>query len=75
MALSEAQNCADCSHEEYDYIRDLRPAKWGSGVSLHGSNIESLMSALGLMLPRSLGAVVSALPPKADADPRAEGVN
>ena len=21
-----------------DYIRDLRPAKWGSGISLHGSN-------------------------------------
>jgi hypothetical protein len=22
-----------------DYIRDLRPAKWGSGVSLHSSNL------------------------------------
>ena len=29
-----------------DYIRDLRRAKWGSGVSLHGSNPEPLMSAL-----------------------------
>ena len=28
-----------------DYIRDLRPAEWGSGV--HGSNPEPLMSALG----------------------------
>jgi hypothetical protein len=25
-----------------DYIRDLRPAKWGSGVSLHSSNPEPL---------------------------------
>ena len=30
-----------------DYIRDLRLAKWGSGVSLHGSNPEPLMSAMG----------------------------
>jgi len=29
-----------------DYIRDLRPAKWGSGVSLHGSNFEPLVSSL-----------------------------
>ena len=29
----------------FDYIRDLRPAKWGSGISLHGSNPEPLMSA------------------------------
>jgi hypothetical protein len=30
-----------------NYSRDLRPAEWGSGVSLHGSNPEPLMSALG----------------------------
>jgi hypothetical protein len=49
-----------------DYIRDLRPAKWGSGVSLRGSNSEPLMSALGQK--RTLGDVrlMSALPPKAD---------
>src|SRR6516164_3505706 len=29
-----------------DYIRDLRPAKWGSGLSLRSSNPEPLMSAL-----------------------------
>jgi hypothetical protein len=29
-----------------DYSRDLRAAEWGSGVSLHGSNPEPLMSAL-----------------------------
>jgi hypothetical protein len=49
-----------------DYIRDLRPAKWGSGVSLHSSNPEPLMSALGQK--RTLQSVrpMSALPPKAD---------
>jgi hypothetical protein len=30
-----------------DYSRDLRPAEWGSGISLHGSNPEPPMSALG----------------------------
>jgi len=30
-----------------NYSRDLRQAKWGSGVSLQGSNPEPLMSALG----------------------------
>jgi hypothetical protein len=30
-----------------DYSRDLRRAKWGSGIELHGSNPEPLMSALG----------------------------
>jgi hypothetical protein len=29
-----------------DYIRDLRPAKWGSGSGLHGSNPDLPMSAL-----------------------------
>ena len=28
-----------------DYSRDLRLAKWGSGVSLHDSNPETFMSA------------------------------
>ena len=30
-----------------DYIRDLLPAKWGSGVGSRGSNPEPPMSALG----------------------------
>jgi hypothetical protein len=49
-----------------DYIRDLRPAKWDLGVSLHGSNPEPPMSAMGQKQtsPRSNG--MSALPPKAD---------
>jgi hypothetical protein len=32
---------------KWDYSRDLRSAKWGSGVSLHGNNPEPPMSALG----------------------------
>ena len=28
----------ECRLQRRDYSRDLRPAKWGSGVSLHGSN-------------------------------------
>jgi hypothetical protein len=27
-----------------DYIRDLRPAEWGSGVDLHGTNLGPAMS-------------------------------
>ena len=49
-----------------DYIRDLRLAKWGSGVSLHGSNPEPLMSALGHKQTCAMQNVMSALPPKAD---------
>src|SRR5215471_19731984 len=32
---------------KWDYSRDLRPAKWGSGAILHGSNPEPPMTALG----------------------------
>src|SRR5262245_14125658 len=32
---------------KWDYSRDLRRAKWGSGAILHGSNPEPPMSALG----------------------------
>ena len=54
-----------------DYIRDLRPAKWGSGVSLHSSNPGPLMSALGQnqTLQR-----ISALPPKADIGTQSRNV-
>src|SRR6516165_1342690 len=34
-------------------IRDLRWTKWASGVSLHGSNPEPLMSANGMVRPCS----------------------
>jgi len=30
-----------------DYTRDLRPAKWGLGISLYGGDREPPMSALG----------------------------
>ena len=49
-----------------DYIRDLLPTKRGSGVSLHGSNPEPLMSALGQKRTSRLVEGMSALPPKAD---------
>src|SRR5262249_18387525 len=49
-----------------DYIRDLRPVKWGSSVSLHGSNREMLMCGLGHWRTFSEVFAMSALPPKAD---------
>src|SRR5262245_27667394 len=57
-----------------DYSRDLRLAKWGSGVSLHGSKPEPLMSALGHNRTFRSAIAMSALPPKADIhQPTAEG--
>jgi hypothetical protein len=52
-----------------DYSRDLRPTKWGSGVSLHGSNPDPLMSALGQKRTLKPFCPMSALPPKADIAP------
>jgi hypothetical protein len=49
-----------------DYIRDLRPAKWGSGVSLRSGNLKPLMSALGQKRTWQRIFVMSALPPKAE---------
>ena len=49
-----------------DYIRDLLPAKWGSGVGSRGSNPEPPMSALGQKRTFSRIQLMSALPPKAD---------
>jgi hypothetical protein len=49
-----------------DYSRELRPVEWGSGVSLHGSNPEPLMSALGQKQTSRHLQPMSALPPKAD---------
>jgi hypothetical protein len=51
-----------------DYIRDLPPAKWGSGVSVRGRNPEPLMSALGQKRTFRKLHPMSALPPKADID-------
>ena len=49
---------------DYNYSKDSRPTKWGSGVRLHGSNSEPLMSALGQK--RTFGDVrpMSAFPQK-----------
>jgi hypothetical protein len=49
-----------------DYSRDLPSAKWGSAISLHGSNPELLMSALGQKRTLVQVGFMSALPPKAD---------
>jgi hypothetical protein len=49
-----------------DYSRDLLLAKWGSGVSLRGSNLEPPMSALGQKQTLRGVRPMSALPPKAD---------
>ena len=49
--------------------------KWGSGVRLHGSNPEPLMSALGQEQTLRGVRPMSALPPKADVSRRVcEGV-
>jgi hypothetical protein len=49
-----------------DYSRDWGLAEWGSGVSLHGSNPEPPMSALGQKQTLRKVRLMSALPPKAD---------
>ena len=45
-----------------------------SGVRLHGSNPEPLMSALGQNRTLAHVRVMSALPPKADIEPRSRDV-
>jgi hypothetical protein len=57
-----------------NYIRDLRLAKWGSELSVHGSNPEPLMSASGQKQTFRCARVMSALPPKADIRPRDQDV-
>ena len=72
-----------CAAKQCDEIASphRRPSKQttvpyhAGGCIVHHGKFEQPMSALGQKLPRSLGVIVSALPPKADADPRAEGVN
>src|SRR5262249_42739888 len=58
----------------HDYSRELRPAKWGFGVCLHGSNGEPLMSALGQKQAFRNVRVMSALPPKADITVRSSTI-
>jgi hypothetical protein len=53
-----------------DYSRDLRLTKWGSEVSVHGSNPQLRMSALGQKRTLKRLHPMSALPPKADINER-----
>jgi len=62
IAFPEAKDRAG----RFDYSRDLRPAEWGSGVGLHGSNPQDRMSALGQKRTSEQVRAMSALPPKAD---------
>ena len=62
IAFPKAQDHANSA----DYSRDSRPVKWGLGVSLHGSNPEPPMSALGHKRTLEGLFTMSALPPKAD---------
>ena len=63
LALLKAYDHANCID---DYSRDLRLAKWGSGIKLHSRNPEPLMSALGQKQTFRNAKAMSALPPKAD---------
>ena len=49
-----------------DYSRDLRPAKWGLGVSLRGSNPVAADVRFGSKADIGGPKSMSALPPKAD---------
>src|SRR5262249_19288180 len=49
-----------------DYIRDLRPAKWGSMINLRCKHLGSPMSALGQKQTSRHLQPMSALHPKAD---------
>jgi hypothetical protein len=62
IAFLKAWDHANCTD---DYISLLRPAKWGSGVSLRRSNPKPPMSALGQKQTSAHVRVMSALPPKA----------
>src|SRR5262249_26793405 len=56
----------DHANSAADYSRDLRSAKWGSGVSLRSSNPKPLMSALGQKQTLKRLHPMSASPPNAD---------
>jgi hypothetical protein len=68
MASPKAQNYTPAGLQRFDYSRDLPVAKWGSAISLHGSNPDPLMSALGQKRTFGPFIAMSALPPKADID-------
>jgi hypothetical protein len=47
VSAAKKRERKNSDHREQDYIRDLRPAKWGCEPKLHGSNFALPMSALG----------------------------
>src|SRR5438477_12661620 len=51
-----------------DYSRDLRPAEWDSGIRLHSSNPEPLMSALGHSRPSHFVPVLNNVRYASDSD-------
>jgi hypothetical protein len=57
---------APMAKPRWNYSRDLRSTKWGSGVSLNSSNFHRPMSALGQEQTLRGVRPMSALPPKAD---------
>jgi hypothetical protein len=56
----------DLRRQYGDYSSNLRQAKWGSGLTLHGNNSDALMSATGQKQTLGKVRLMSALPPKAD---------
>jgi hypothetical protein len=56
------------------YVRDLRPVKWGFEGTLHSSNPEPPMSALGHKRTLKHLYPMSGLPPKADIVPHNRNV-
>src|SRR6516165_9773164 len=70
IAFTKAGTTPNGAH----YSRDLRPTKWGSGVSLHSSNLKSPMSALGQKQTSQCVCAMSALPPKADIGTQSRNV-
>src|SRR6516162_4727195 len=64
--IASPQKAPDHANCKHNYSSDFLPAEWGSGVSLHGSNPDPLMSALGQKRTVECVRAMSALPPKAD---------
>jgi hypothetical protein len=65
VSAAKKRERKNSDHREQDYIRDLRPAKWGCEPKLHGSNFALPMSALGQKRTSEHVQSMSALPPTA----------
>jgi hypothetical protein len=64
--LPQGLSCANHAFLADNYSKVLELPEWGSGVSLHGSNLEPPMSALGQKRTSTRLQPMSAIPPKAD---------